>query len=69
MHNVQSDLDAEADIYLKSSGFLEYIMNRPIRGSDLLTESILLYIDLYERDVIQYDDVIQFALWLKYLVK
>jgi len=61
------DFDAEKDLYSTLPGFYKYLTGRPIGSSDLHTESILLYIDLYERDIIQEDDIIRFVYWLKYL--
>ena len=73
-HNYLSDFQSESDLYLKSSGLVKFLQHRPsmgrIDGTDprqMHVEALRLYIDLYERDIIEEEDVLIYTYWLKHL--
>ena len=67
-HNFLGDFQSESDLYLKAPGLLSYLHSRPISDSRYpIHEALHLYVDLYEHDIVEENDIILFTLWLKYL--
>ena len=71
-HNFLSDFQSESDLYLKASSLVHFLQNRPsdkLSANDpqVFVEALRLYIDLYERDILEEDDVLIFTYWLKHL--
>ena len=73
-HSYLADFDAEIPLYEKSSVLVSYLLNNYVRNDTLSTESFIeilenLWIDLYEREYIEIEDVKNMQLWIKTLIK
>lgn len=67
-HNYLADMNAEHDLYYKSSKLVEFL--HAWQPSDSLTHAawLELWIALYEREYIEYDDVLLAAAWMQLLL-
>jgi len=64
-HNYLGDFQSEIPLYLEAPGLVEYLQNRPHGGKELHWEILDLYVDLYERNILQKEDVTLIIMWLK----
>ena len=54
-------------LYLQAPGLIEYLQGRPCGDKKLESEILNLYVDLYERNILEEQDVILISMWLKRL--
>jgi len=69
-HNYLGDMDAESDLYFKTGKVLEFLDAwRDKRDSPTLAGRMeMLWVELYERDYIEIEDVVVLQLWLRALI-
>ena len=70
-HEYLSDFQSELDLYLKAPGLLDFLQSDSDQSYDAKTvieRAITLYIELYERSILEEDDIILFSLWAKNIV-
>ena len=73
-HSYLADFDAEIPLYEKSSILVPYLLNNYVKNNTPKATSFIeilerLWIDLYEREYIEIDDVINMRLWIETLIK
>ena len=71
-HSLVADMQAEADLYLKTEALLVFLnqwQTKIDNEADIPSLMEELWIDLYERDYIQLEDIIVLQLWLSALVE
>ena len=67
-HNNVADLEAEKDLYMKSKHLVEFLGQWEGKGKTMVERIEELWIEMYERTYIEYDDVILLQLWLQGLI-
>ena len=73
-HSYLADFDAEIPLYEKSSVLVSYLLNNYVKNNTSKATTFIeilerLWIDLYEREYIEIDDVINMQLWIETLIK
>ena len=68
VHNNVADLEAERDLYMKSKHLVEFLGQWEGKGKTMVERIEELWIEMYERTYIEYDDVILLQLWLQGLI-
>ena len=73
-HSYLADFDAEIPLYEKSSVLVSYLLNNYVKNVTINSTSFIeilekLWIDLYEREYIEKDDVQNMQLWIETLIK
>ena len=67
-HNILGDLEAERDLYMKSKHLVEFLGQWKGEGLTTVEQMEELWIALYERKYIEYEDVELIQLWLQSLI-
>ena len=73
-HSYLADFDAEIPLYEKSSVLVSYLLNNYVKNVTPKSTSFIemlekLWIDLYEREYIEKDDVQNMQLWIETLIE
>ena len=68
VHSNIADLEAESDLYMKSKHLVEFLGEWEGKGKTMVERIEELWIEMYERTYIEYDDVILLQLWLQSLI-
>ena len=68
VHSNIADLEAERDLYMKSKHLVEFLGEWEGKGKTMVERIEELWIEMYERTYIEYDDVILLQLWLQSLI-
>lgn len=68
-HNYLGDMDAELDLYFKAGKLIDFLSSWTSKSSNIPERMEQLWIDLYERDYIDLNDVHVAQLWLKALIE
>ena len=74
IHSYEADFNAEVPLYTKASTLVSYLINRYVKTQAIKTHSLVeiiekLYIDMYERGVIEEQDVYNVQEWIIALLK
>ena len=74
LHSYLGDLDGEIPLYEKSGVLVSYLLNNYVKNTTSKASSFIeileeLWIDLYEREYIEKEDVINMQLWIETLIK
>ena len=67
-HNYLADFQSEEPLYERAGVFIEYLLNWKYESGQTFEGAMeRLYVDLYEHNIIEWDDVILVQLWLQTL--
>ena len=66
-HNIIADLDSEMSLYLRTEALLQFLGDWRSSAPTLAERIVELYMQLYEREYVEHEDVVNVGLWVREL--